>query len=48
MEAILKTYFGVENVDLSERGLEMLGELAPQSKTKIPLLKAETKTKKRA
>ena len=29
MEAILKTYFGDSDVELSKSGLEMLGELRP-------------------
>ncbi len=32
MEAILKTYFDVEDVDLSKAGLEMLGEIMLRSK----------------
>lgn len=50
MEAILKTYFGVEDVDLNEAGLEMLGELAPRSQKKLPLIETEEipKKKKRA
>lgn len=41
MEAILKTYFGVENVELDQAGLEMLGELAPRSQKKLPIIEAE-------
>lgn len=54
MEAILKTYFGVADVDLSQGGVEMLGELAPHSKKKMPIVEAKavggekTKKKKRA
>lgn len=31
MEAILKTYFGSEDVDLNKAGLEMLGETMPRA-----------------
>lgn len=52
MEAILKTYFGVSEVDLNKAGVEMIGELAPRSAKKMPLLEAKaeaaTKNKKRA
>ena len=34
MEAILKTYFGAADVELSEAGLEMLGELKPDKSDK--------------
>lgn len=34
MEAILKTYFGVSDVELDKRGLEMLGELKPDKANK--------------
>lgn len=49
MEAILKTYFGVDDVDLNEAGLETLGELAPHSQKKMPIIEAaaEPKEKKR-
>jgi hypothetical protein len=55
MEAILKTYFGVDNVELNQTGLEMLGELAPKSEKKMPMIRAtaaagaeqETGTKKK-
>lgn len=48
MEAILKTYFGVEEVDLNESGLELLGELAPHSKQPARLIETAAKKKKRA
>lgn len=38
MEAILKTYFAVEDVDLNEAGLEMLGEIMPTGKKTIKVL----------
>ncbi len=33
MEAILKTYFDVEDVDLNKDGLEMLGEIMPKGES---------------
>jgi hypothetical protein len=48
LEAILKTYFGASDVGLNEAGLEMLGELAPHSARKTPLIEAADKKKKRA
>ncbi len=38
MEAILKTYFDVEDVDLSKAGLEMLGEIMPRGSKGIKVL----------
>lgn len=50
MEAILKTYFGDSDVDLNQKGLEMLGELQPRSAQKTPVIdmKKASKKKKRA
>lgn len=45
MEAILKTYFGAEDVELNKAGLEMLGELAPHGKQKMPALEADAAPK---
>lgn len=47
MEAILKTYFNVEDVDLNSAGLEMLGKLAPRSAKKTPLVEAEKENQKK-
>ncbi|MGI8849347.1 MAG: hypothetical protein ACR2HT_04185 [Pyrinomonadaceae bacterium] len=50
MEAILKTYFDVEDVDLSKAGLEMLGEIMPRSNKGIKVLPgaAQISAKKKA
>jgi len=50
MEAILKTYFETEDVDLSKAGLEMLGEILPRSNKGIKVLPgaAEVGAKKKA
>lgn len=38
MEAILKTYFGVSDVELSKSGMEMLEETAPKKEKGIKVL----------
>jgi len=38
MEAILKTYFGAEDVELNQSGLEMLGEIMPKGQKTIKVL----------
>lgn len=51
VEAVLTTYYGIDNVEVDRQRLEILGELAPHSKAKIPLIKASVepdKKKKRA
>lgn len=51
VEAVLTTYYGVEDISVNPKGLEVLGELSPKSKKKIPVIEAETasiKKKKRA
>jgi len=50
MEAILKTYFDVEDVDLNKAGLEMLGEIMPRGNKGIKVLSgaAEVSKKKKA
>lgn len=48
LEAILKTYYSVDDVELNEQSLEILGELMPTSKTKTPVIETENKKKKRA
>jgi hypothetical protein len=47
MEAILKTYFRLADVDLNKAGVEMLGELAPRSATKIPFIETEAAQRRR-
>ena len=36
VEAVLMTYYGIEDVEIDRSRLEMIGELAPHSKKKIP------------
>ncbi len=38
MEAILKTYFETEDVELNKAGIEMLGEIMPRSNRGIKVL----------
>ena len=45
LEAILKTYYDVENVELNRHSLEMLGELMPHSKRKTPVIETENERK---
>lgn len=46
MEAILKTYFDVGDVELSQSGLQMLGELLPTSQKKTPVIETGNKKKR--
>jgi hypothetical protein len=49
LEAILKTYYQVGDVELREESLEILGRLMPTSKQTLPLIEADTagKSKKK-
>ncbi len=47
LEAILKTYYAVEDVELGSESLEILGELMPKGKTKTAILEAGNRKKKR-
>ena len=49
VEAVLMTYYGIDDVEVDRQRLEILGELAPHSKNKIPLVRAtvESDTKKK-
>lgn len=47
VEVVLMTYYGIGDVEVSKAKLEMLGNLAPQSAKKMPLLKAGTEAKKK-
>lgn len=46
LEAILLTYYSVEDIELDKESLEILGELLPQSKTKIPIIEASGEKRK--
>ena len=47
LEAILKTYYGVEDVELNQNSVEILGRLMPNSKRRLPLIETEPKRKKK-
>ncbi|MCA1623356.1 MAG: hypothetical protein LC768_13160 [Acidobacteria bacterium] len=49
VEAVLMTYYGIDDVEVDRQQLEFIGELAPHSKQKIPVIKAiiEPEKKKR-
>lgn len=48
IEALLVTFYEMESVEINKQQLEFVGELLPKSKTKMPLIEAETKKKRRA
>lgn len=51
MEAVLTAYYKLEDVELNQHSLEMLGELMPHSRRTIPMFEAtveESKKKKTA
>lgn len=51
VEAVLTTYYRIDDVEVDHQRLEMLGELAPHSKQKLPVITATVepdKKKKRA
>ena len=47
MEAVLSTYYQLEDVELNGQSLEMLGELMPHSRRKIPMMTTEMETAKK-
>lgn len=47
MEAILKTYYSVADVELDKQSLEILGELLPQSARTLPMIETETEKAKK-
>ena len=47
LEAILKTYYQVEDVELNQQSLEILGELMPHSRRKIPMIETEMEPAKK-
>ena len=48
VEAVLMTYYGIEDVEVDRQRLEVLGELAPGSKQKLPAASAQAGNKKGA
>lgn len=47
LEAILKTYYQVEDVELNQQSLEILGDLMPHSRRKMPMITTEMETAKK-
>ena len=47
MEAVLTAYYKLEDVELDQHSLEMLGELMPHSRRKIPMIETEMETAKK-
>ncbi len=47
VEVVLMTYYGIGDAEINKTKLEMLGELVPNSKKKMPILKAGTEQKKK-
>ncbi len=49
VEAVLMTYYNIGNIEVDRSQLQIIGELAPRSKKKMPMLTAvaENKEEKR-
>lgn len=47
MEAILKTYYSVEDVELDKESLEILGELMPTGEKKMRVIKEAANIEKK-
>ncbi len=47
VEAVLMTYYGIDDVEVDRQRLEFIGELAPHSKQKIPVIKATLEPEKK-
>jgi hypothetical protein len=49
MEAVLTAYYGLEDVELNRENLQMVGELFPRGKARLPVkeAKAENENKKK-
>ena len=47
LEAILKTYYQVEDVELNQQSLEILGDLMPHSRRKMPMITTEMEAAKK-
>ena len=47
MEAVLTAYYNLEDVELNRPQLELLGEIAPHSKRKMPMIEANLEDKKK-
>lgn len=47
VEAVLMTYYRIQDVEISKQSLEFIGELMPKSKTTLPLIEAVVETRKK-
>jgi 23S rRNA maturation-related 3'-5' exoribonuclease YhaM len=47
MEAVLTAYYGLQDVDLNNTNLQMVGELFPRGKVRMPVREAEIETQKK-
>ncbi len=47
MEAVLTTYYKLEDVELNQQSLEMLGDLMPHSRRKMPMITTEMEAAKK-
>ena len=47
MEAVLTAYYGLQDVDLNNTNLQMVGELFPRGKVRMSVREAEIETQKK-
>lgn len=47
IEALLVSFYEIGNVEINKQSLEILGELMPQSKTKMSLIEAHIENQKK-
>ncbi len=47
LEALLLTFYDMQNVEINKQTLAMVGELLPHSKTKMPLIEAQVENQKK-
>ena len=47
LEALLLTFYDMQDVEINKQTLSMVGELLPKGKTRMPLLEAETENQKK-
>ncbi len=47
MEAVLSAYYELEDVELNGENLQMVGELFPRGKARLPVVEAQTENKKK-
>ena len=47
LEALLVSYYGIEDIEMNKQKLEILGEIAPRSSKTVPLIRTKTKEKKK-